>query len=198
MLPPLVHARHEAELESYLKRQAAVIAVPALAFIVLSAIDIVREEPPWDPVEIALDIAEQGALVLMVIAIVWSLQRISHIQRDQDDLRQQMARQTAKGEEWRKARAAEIGAMQQAIEREFKAWGLTTAEIDIANLLLKGASMKEIAVARETSEATIRQQSQSVYRKAGLSGRAELSAYFLDGLFERVERDNEGQIRVVD
>ena len=35
---------------------------------------------------------------------------------------------------------------------------------------------------RETSERTVRQQSLAVYRKAGLTGRAELSAFFLEDL----------------
>ena len=67
----------------------------------------------------------------------------------------------------------------------FEAWSLTPAEADIAGLLLKGASLREIAALRRTSEATIRQQAQSVYRKSGLGGRRELAAYFLEALFER-------------
>jgi DNA-binding NarL/FixJ family response regulator len=52
----------------------------------------------------------------------------------------------------------------------------------VALLLLKGLAHKEIADARETSERTVRQQSLAIYRKAGLSGRAELSAFFLEDL----------------
>ena len=61
---------------------------------------------------------------------------------------------------------------------------LTPAEADIAGLLLKGVSLHDIAVLRHTSDATIRQQAQSVYRKSGLAGRRELAAYFLESLFE--------------
>jgi DNA-binding NarL/FixJ family response regulator len=50
--------------------------------------------------------------------------------------------------------------------------------------MLKGAALCEIATCRQTSETTIRQQAQAIYRKSGLSGRAELSAYFLGSLFE--------------
>ena len=53
--------------------------------------------------------------------------------------------------------------------------------------MLKGMSLKEIAIARDTSEATVRQQAQAIYRKSGLSGRAELAAYFLESLFEEAE-----------
>ena len=49
-------------------------------------------------------------------------------------------------------------------------------------MLLKGFSHKEIAALRETSERTIREQARAVYRKAGLSGRASLSAFFLEDL----------------
>lgn len=42
--------------------------------------------------------------------------------------------------------------------------------------------MKDIAALRETSERTVRQQSLAVDRRAGLSGRAELAAFFLEDL----------------
>ena len=50
--------------------------------------------------------------------------------------------------------------------------------------MLKGVALRDIARLRQTSETTIRQQAQGVYRKSGLSGRAELAAYFLESLFE--------------
>ena len=97
------------------------------------------------------------------------------------------------------ARQDEIEALGNAIEAQFKAWQLSPAEIDIAGLMLKGASLKEIALARDTSEATIRQQAQSIYRKSGLSGRAELSAYFLESLFAAAEdhRQHKAALTVV-
>jgi hypothetical protein len=49
-------------------------------------------------------------------------------------------------------------------------------------LLLKGFSHKEIARLRHTSTTTIRQQAASIYQKANLSGRAALSAFFLEDL----------------
>ena len=62
--------------------------------------------------------------------------------------------------------------------------GATPAEGDIAGLLLKGVPLGEIARLRRTSQTTIRQQAQAVYRKSGLSGRAEFAAYSLESLFE--------------
>jgi DNA-binding NarL/FixJ family response regulator len=56
------------------------------------------------------------------------------------------------------------------------------AEREVALLLVKGLSSNEIATVRATSERTVRQQSQAVYRKAGVAGRAELAAFFLEDL----------------
>ena len=68
------------------------------------------------------------------------------------------------------------------IERQFERWDLPVAEKDVALLLLKGLSYKEIAIARDTSERTVREQGRAVYRKSGLGGRSELSAFFLEDL----------------
>jgi DNA-binding NarL/FixJ family response regulator len=81
----------------------------------------------------------------------------------------------------REAEAAVRG-VSAAIDAQFEAWGLTSAEREIGVLLLKGLSHKEIANVRETGEATVRQQALALYRKAQLTGRAELSAFFLEDL----------------
>jgi DNA-binding NarL/FixJ family response regulator len=51
-----------------------------------------------------------------------------------------------------------------------------------AFLLLKGFSLKEVAEVRGTTERTARTQSATIYTKAGLSNRAQLSAFFLEDL----------------
>ena len=43
-------------------------------------------------------------------------------------------------------------------------------------------SLKEIAEIRKTTEKTARAQSVAVYAKAGLGGRSELAAFFLEDL----------------
>jgi len=70
----------------------------------------------------------------------------------------------------------------EAIDRQFTRWQLSPAEREVALLLLKGLSHKDVAEARSTSERTVRQQALSVYRKADLAGRAELAAFFLEDL----------------
>ena len=54
-------------------------------------------------------------------------------------------------------------------------------------MLLQGHSHKRIARQTGTNERTARQHSVSVYRKAGLAGRAELAGFFLEGLTSAVK-----------
>jgi DNA-binding CsgD family transcriptional regulator len=68
------------------------------------------------------------------------------------------------------------------IDRQLERWGLTPAEKEVAMLLLKGLSHKEVASVRGITEATARQQARSAYRKAGVSGRVDLAAFFLEDL----------------
>ena len=88
----------------------------------------------------------------------------------------------AEAARWRGDAEEVLRGLGAAIEAQFQRWGLSEAEREVALLLLKGLSHKEVAEVRETSERTVRQQSLAVYRKAGLAGRAELSAFFLEDL----------------
>src|SRR5256885_15983069 len=78
--------------------------------------------------------------------------------------------------------------MYTQIEREFDRWGLTSAERSVAHLMLKGLRLKDIAGARNTSDRTVRQQAQAIYRKAGLDGRTDLAAYFLESVLGEIGR----------
>jgi DNA-binding CsgD family transcriptional regulator len=109
--------------------------------------------------------------------------RLSRLRERTDDLESAVERVTDEGRAWRLQSRRFLQGLSRAIESQFAAWNLTTAEADVAGLLLKGASLREIAGLRRTSEATIRQQAQNVYRKSGLSTRSELAAYFLEDLF---------------
>jgi DNA-binding NarL/FixJ family response regulator len=86
--------------------------------------------------------------------------------------------------QWR-ARAEELlSGVGSTVDRQLDAWSLTPAEQEVARLLLKGLSHKEIATVRDTSERTAREQASAVYKKAGVAGRAELSAWFLEDLMD--------------
>lgn len=88
----------------------------------------------------------------------------------------------ADAERWRAESQSLAKGLSEAIDEQFSRWGLTPAEREVALLLIKGLSTPDIALLRETREATVRQQAQSVYRKAHLDGRADLAAFFLEDL----------------
>lgn len=97
-------------------------------------------------------------------------------------LQGQLQTARADAEAWRREAAEALRGLGAAIDEQFRRWGLTEAEREVGLLLLKGLALKEIADLRATSERTVRQQALAVYRKGGLSGRAELSAFFLEDL----------------
>lgn len=91
----------------------------------------------------------------------------------------------AEAELWRREATKALDSMAEAIDRQFAAWHLSDAEREVAMLLLRGLSHKEVAAERQTSERTVRQQALAVYRKAAVRSRAELAAFFMGGLPRR-------------
>ena len=82
-----------------------------------------------------------------------------------------------------RGKAARLSGELLAVMRgEFAEWGLSTSESQVALLLIKGLSMREISEVREVKEKTIRQQATSVYAKSGCAGRHELVARFIEDL----------------
>lgn len=63
---------------------------------------------------------------------------------------------------------------------QFEAWELSPSEKEVGMLLLKGLSLKEIALLRGTAEKTIRQQASAIYKKAGVVGRHGFAAWFIE------------------
>jgi len=105
------------------------------------------------------------ALTLGVIFGVWALRQT---------LDQMRAR----------SRALQIarGALADAIDAQFTAWGLTPAERDVALFALKGLDVAEIAALRGAAQGTVRVQMTHVYAKAGVSNRAQFAAWFVEDL----------------
>ncbi|WP_421748355.1 helix-turn-helix transcriptional regulator [Cognatishimia sp.] len=75
-------------------------------------------------------------------------------------------------------------AFRDHLTEKFDAWGLTNAERDVALFSMKGLSVAEIASVRETSEGTVKAQSNAIYRKAGVSGRTQLLSLFIEDLMQ--------------
>lgn len=82
--------------------------------------------------------------------------------------------------EWRQKHEDHIKGFAGAIDSQLSQWQLSPAEKDVAFMLLKGFSTNEIADLRKVSVKTVKIQSSAIYAKAKISGRAELSAFFLE------------------
>jgi len=96
----------------------------------------------------------------------------------------------AEAARWKQEAAALIGGLGAAIDRQLDKWALSPAEKEIALLLLKGLSHKDIAELRSVGETTVRQQARAIYKKGGLEGRHDLAAFFLEDLLSpRSPRD---------
>ena len=105
-----------------------------------------------------------------------------HSAHSATELRQTLAAQRDDRNAWKASAEAALEGLGQAIDAQFRVWRLTPTESEIALLLLKGYGHKEIAAFTHRSDRTVRQHASVVYDKSGLSGRAELSAFFLQGL----------------
>lgn len=73
-------------------------------------------------------------------------------------------------------------AMQDVLHAHFEAWGLTASEQDVANFMVKGMNIAEIAALRGSAEGTVKSHLNAIYRKSGTSGRGELLSTIIDGL----------------
>lgn len=154
-----------------------------LALVLVLVADLIADAVGTSAVHVAIEVAATG-LALAAAVRVWMRWTASRraLERRVRELGGQLRIATADAERWRAEAREALEGLGAAIDRQCDRWSLTEAEREVAMLLLKGLSMKEIADARGTVERTARQQALSVYKKAGLGGRAELSAFFLEDL----------------
>lgn len=96
--------------------------------------------------------------------------------------REALAKRKVERDAWHRRAQGFLDGLGGEIDRQFRAWGLTPSESQVALLLIKGLSHKEIAAATSRGERTARQHAVAAYRKASVSGRAELAAFFLEDL----------------
>jgi len=95
-------------------------------------------------------------------------------------LRRTLRRQKVVEEKLRRA----SGAFTELLNERFADWGLTPAEADVALFAIKGMSTAEIAGLRNTSEGTVKAQTNAIYRKAGVAGRPQLLSLFIEDLMD--------------
>lgn len=160
------------------------IEVPLLALLLLiaggGAVDLALDAPsnwlsPHVLYELFLIAAALGSAA-------WLWRRWRAAERDNARLEGLVTERQAERDAWRASAEQALVGLAVAIDRQLAAWQLTPAEREVAILLLKGKSHKEIAAASGRSERTVRQHAVAAYDKAGVAGRAELAAFFLTDL----------------
>jgi DNA-binding CsgD family transcriptional regulator len=145
----------------------AVQAACAVFFVsdILSALLPLRAAPPsWRTREMI----EIGAALGLILGLVLGAVALHR---------------TARGRAAAEARLARAqGAFRDLLAERFAAWGLTPAEADVAAFAIKGMSTAEIAGLRGVAEGTVKAQTAAIYRKAGVSGRGQLLALFIEDM----------------
>jgi DNA-binding CsgD family transcriptional regulator len=166
-------------------RNWAIVAV-VVGIALFLGIELI-EEPGKSLFELLLELLKVTPVVITSVGVavlfrVTRRQRDDHLQviRDLEIARLQ-------GQRWRSESRTLLNGLGQAIDAQFTRWSLTDAEREVALLLLKGLSTKEIAAVRGGSERTVREHARAIYSKAGLTGRAALSAFFLEDLLAPIE-----------
>lgn len=151
-----------------------------LAIAVGGAVDVVLDAPTtWRSLHL---LYELGLIIaaLAMASYLWFRWRAA--ERRTVTLEREIGQRQAERDAWKANAEGALEGMARAISLQLAAWQLTPAERDVIGQLLRGRSHKEIAAATGRSDRTVRQHAAAAYRKAGLSGRAEMAAYFLRDL----------------
>jgi DNA-binding CsgD family transcriptional regulator len=147
----------------------------------LIALDIVSDYS--DGIEWSHLISEMVVLLIAIIGIgLFWRQYYQSTQLTMRSLQTNLAAAHVEAQRWRDESHDLIAGLGIEIQKQFIRWELTNAEAEVGLLLLKGFSHQEIANIRSSSERTVREQARALYRKAGISGRSSLSAFFLEDL----------------
>lgn len=155
-------------------RKLRILVAGLLLLIVFGGVvDLILDDPAsWRSAHVLFELALIG---LSLGFALWLWRGWTRTGRSLEERRRER-------DAWRESARSALDGLAEAIDRQFESWELTPTEAEVALFLLKGYSHKEIAALTSRSERTVRQHAVSVYRKAGLSGRAELAAFFLEDL----------------
>lgn len=158
-----------------------VITIALCALIGLTVYDYFEDRAQGASKEQLLADISDLILPFLLLIYIWRIKPLE-LFRKTNRLEKDLAQKHADLEQWKSKASRYLKGLAETIDQQFDGWHLSFAEKEVALLLLKGFSLQEIADIRGVSERTARQQATRVYDKAGLRGRAELSAYFLEDL----------------
>lgn len=163
-----------------LNRITPLLVFAFLLVVVGGTVDLVFDAPAsWLTPHVLVELLLISLSLGLAAYLWWGWSSTS---RTLSRTREQLQRREAERDAWRQRAGRLLRDLGEAIDDQFDEWELTPAEREVALLLLKGYSHRRIARRTDRSERTCREHASNVYRKAGLSGRAELAAFFLEGV----------------
>jgi DNA-binding CsgD family transcriptional regulator len=166
--------------ENELRGMRVALALLLAGIVAGGAVDLVLDAPAnWLSAHVVYEVL---LIVGALAASVWLWHGWRRASESAAALRRSLAERQSERDIWRARAHQALDRLGYAVEDQFLAWGLTPAEREVALLLLQGHGHKQIAAATGRSERTVRQHAVTIYRKAGLGGRAELAAFFLADL----------------
>jgi DNA-binding CsgD family transcriptional regulator len=157
-----------------------ILAAALGSIVVGGAIDLLMDRPAtWLSFHVIFETLMIAAALVMATTLWLGWWRSAH---SAISLQESLEAQRVERDAWKASAQAALEGLGRAIDAQFAGWHLTPTEREIALMLLKGYGHKEIAALTGRSERTVRQHAGVVYDKAGISGRAELAAFFLNDL----------------
>ena len=182
----MTYARYK-NSDSALSRRERIVLSSILCFVgALTAFDVLED---WKDGASLRHIVPEVLIICFTVGVaLYLLGSMLKAHRELIEIsKRELSLARAEAQTWRSKAQILSKGITDAISEQFESWGLSPAEKEVSFLLIKGLSIQEASAVRQTSERTIRQQASEVYKKSGLSGRAQLSAFFLEDLFERNE-----------
>jgi len=157
-----------------------ILATALVSIVIGGTVDLAMDRPAmWLSFHVIFETLMIAGALLMVTTLWLGWWRSAHSTMS---LSASLEAQRLERDAWKASAEAVLEGLGRAIDAQFTSWALTPTEREVALMLLKGYGHKEIAGLTGRSERTVRQHAGVVYEKAGIAGRAELAAFFLNDL----------------
>ena len=173
------------------------LGLGACGLALFLTLEIVASDGAFSLVKLVLEALELLLIIGTAAGTALLFSQFQAHREDQEALMEELDQARAQGQAWRERAQKHIIGLSQAIQEQFDLWGLSVAENEVAMLMLKGFSHKEIARLRDTSEQTIRKQARGVYAKADVNSRHAFCAFFLEDLLIPPEERQKPNLRPV-
>lgn len=181
-------------MKVFFRRDRIITVLIVILMAIFAIVDLQEDIQGNEPF---LQIFYEGIVfALAIFGIAVLLDRNNILRSQIKGVKSELFNSNTEAEKWKKEHLATISGIGHAIDLQLTEWGLSPTEKEIALFLLKGLSFREISEIRGTNEKTVRQQALKVYEKSNLSGRTELSAFFLEDMLQPISNTKENSLAI--